>query len=89
MPALKPSGRIAIIEQEFDDPIARQWDKPEDRITREQVRAWMADAGFELVSEFDLFQGANNPSGHRNARALVRHLSTSRYQTAAPTPQFT
>ena len=61
--SIKPEGRIAIIEQEFDDPIAAQWDKPEDRITREQVRGWMATAGFELVDEFDLFQGANNPKG--------------------------
>ena len=62
-PALKPDGRIAIIEQEYDDPIARQWDKPEDRITREQVGRWMFDAGFALVGEFDLFQGDNNPKG--------------------------
>jgi ubiquinone/menaquinone biosynthesis C-methylase UbiE len=62
-PSLKPGGRIAIVEQEFDDPIAKQWDKPEDRITREQVQGWMATAGFELVRELDLFQGANNPKG--------------------------
>jgi SAM-dependent methyltransferase len=61
--SLKPGGRIVIVEQEFDDPIAKQWDKPEDRITREQVRAWMATVGFELVRELDLFQGANNPEG--------------------------
>lgn len=58
---LEPGGRIAIIEQEFDDPIANQWDKPEDRITRGQVKTWMAAIGFYLESEFDLFQGANNP----------------------------
>lgn len=60
---LKPTGRIAIIEQEFDDPIAKQWDKPEDRITREQVKAWMAKVGFRLINEFDIFQGAKNPKG--------------------------
>ena len=60
---LKPGGRIAIIEQEFDDPIAKKWDKPEDRITREQVKGWMAAAGFELRAEFDTFQGARNPKG--------------------------
>ena len=60
---LKPAGRIAIIEQEFDDPIAKKWDKDEDRITREQVRDWMAAVGFELKAEFDLFQGTNNPGG--------------------------
>ncbi len=60
---LKPGGRIAIVEQEFDDPIAKKWDKPEDRITREQVKVWMANIGYELVGEFDTFQGANNPKG--------------------------
>ena len=60
---LKPGGRIAIIEQEFDDPIAKKWDIPEDRITREQLQDWMAGVGFELRAEFDIFQGANNPPG--------------------------
>jgi predicted methyltransferase/mono/diheme cytochrome c family protein len=60
---LKPGGRIAIIEQEFDDPIAKKWDEDKDRITREQVRVWMAAVGFELKAEFDLFQGAKNPKG--------------------------
>ncbi len=60
---LKPTGRIAIIEQEFEDPIAKKWDKPEDRITRDQVKAWMANVGFVLQNEFDTFQGANNPPG--------------------------
>ena len=61
--ALKPDGRIAIVEQEFDDPIAKKWDQPEDRITREQVSAWMATVGFQKIGEFDIFQGANNPPG--------------------------
>lgn len=60
---LKPGGRIVIIEQEFDDPIAKKWDKPEDRITREQVKGWMAAVGFELTAEFDTFKGASNPQG--------------------------
>jgi SAM-dependent methyltransferase len=60
---LKPGGRVAIIEQEFDDPIAKLWDRPEDRITREDVKAWMADAGLSLEREFDTFQGSNNPRG--------------------------
>lgn len=62
-PSLKPGGRIAIIEQEFDDPIAKKWDRPEDRITRDQVKTWMANVGFDLAAEIDLFQGANNPTG--------------------------
>jgi precorrin-6B methylase 2 len=60
---LKPGGRIAIIEQEFDDPIAKKWDMPEDRITREQVKEWMANVGFQLVGEYDIFQGKKNPEG--------------------------
>lgn len=60
---LKPGGRIAIIEQEFDDPIAKKWDRPEDRITPDQVKTWMANIGFRLVGEYDIFQGKNNPPG--------------------------
>jgi predicted methyltransferase len=60
---LKPGGRIAIVEQEFDDPIARKWDVADDRITPEQVNAWMAHVGFRLEASFDIFKGANNPKG--------------------------
>jgi len=62
-PSLKPGGRIAVVEQEFDDPIAKQWDLPEDRITKVQLDTWMTRAGFHLVAEFDMFQGAKNPKG--------------------------
>ena len=62
-PSLKPGGRIAVVEQEFDDPIAKQWDLPEDRITKGQLDTWMTIAGFHLVAEFDMFQGAKNPKG--------------------------
>jgi len=61
--SLKPDGRIAIIEQEFDDPIAQKWDRPENRITREQVAGWMSEIGFERVASFDIFEGENNPAG--------------------------
>lgn len=61
--SLKPGGRIVIIEQEFDDPIAQKWDRPEDRITPGDVKGWMAHVGFEQAAEFDIFQGANNPAG--------------------------
>jgi predicted methyltransferase len=60
---LKPGGRIAIVEQEFHDPIAKKWDVDADRITPEQVKTWMATVGFELQAEFDMFQGAKNPPG--------------------------
>ncbi|MFH1043977.1 MAG: methyltransferase domain-containing protein [Pseudomonadota bacterium] len=60
---LKPGGRIAIVEQEYDDPIAKKWDLPEDRIKKEQVKTWMENVGFHLVGEYDIFQGKNNPQG--------------------------
>ena len=60
---LKPGGRIAIVEQEYDDPIAKKWDLEEDRIKKEQVDAWMKNVGFQLVGEYDIFQGKNNPGG--------------------------
>ena len=60
---LKPDGCIAVIEQEYDDPIAKKWDVPEDRLTREQIAFWMSNIGFQLIDEFDLLQGENNPSG--------------------------
>ncbi|MFY9326852.1 MAG: methyltransferase domain-containing protein [Georgfuchsia sp.] len=61
--ALKPGGRIAIIEQEFDDPIAKKWDLDEDRIKKEEVEHWMTNIGFHLVAEYDIFKGKNNPEG--------------------------
>lgn len=61
--SLKPDGRIAIIEQKFDDPIAKQWDEPENRITREQLDRWMEAVGFERLETFDIFEGENNPPG--------------------------
>lgn len=61
--SLKPGGRIAIIEQEFDDPIAKKWDIPENRITPRQLTEWMSGIGFERIGSFDLFQGENNPPG--------------------------
>ena len=60
---LKPTSRIAIIEQEFDDPIAKKWDKDEDRITTAQLKEWMASVGFHQTAEFDIFKGKNNPPG--------------------------
>lgn len=60
---LKPGGRIAIIEQEFDDPIAKKWDLDEDRIRKEQVDAWLTNIGFHLAGEYAIFQGKNNPEG--------------------------
>jgi SAM-dependent methyltransferase len=61
--SVRPGGRIAIVEQEFDDPIAKKWDIPEDRITPEQLDQWMFKIGFELTDTFDIFNGENNPGG--------------------------
>jgi len=61
--SVKPGGRIAIIEQEFDDPIAKKWDIPGNRITPEQLEGWMSGIGFELIDSFDIFHGRNNPGG--------------------------
>jgi len=61
--SVRQDGRIAIIEQEFDDPIAIKWDVPEHRITPEQLAQWMSAIGFERVDSFDIFQGENNPAG--------------------------
>jgi len=60
---LKPNGRIAIVEQDYEDPIAMMWDLPEDRIRPEQVNRWMSRVGFRLEASFDIFKGANNPKG--------------------------
>ncbi len=60
---LKPTGRIAIVEQEYDDPIAKKWDHDVDRIQKGQVDQWMANVGFKLVDQFDIFEGRNNPAG--------------------------
>ena len=63
--SVRPGGRIAVIEQEYDDPIARKWVIPEDRITPEQLQQWMSNIGFDLIDTFDIFQGENNPVGAR------------------------
>jgi len=60
---LTPGGRIAIIEQKYDDPIAMKWDVPENRIKPEQVEAWMSNIGFKLIGQYDMFLGENNPPG--------------------------
>lgn len=51
---VKPSGRIAVIE--LDPVTGSHRDDPKLRLTKEQVAAWMADAGFKPVEEFNLFK---------------------------------
>jgi arsenite methyltransferase len=53
---MKPSGRIAIIEMNKDDPKTPHRNQPELLVAREDILQWMSDAGFKLVEEHpDLF----------------------------------
>ncbi len=52
--AVAPSGKALAVDI---------WPDLLDYTTREQVKTWMADVGFQLTAEFDIFQGANNPTG--------------------------
>jgi 2-polyprenyl-3-methyl-5-hydroxy-6-metoxy-1,4-benzoquinol methylase len=47
---MKPSGRIAIVEL---PPTGSHKDDPSLIVTKDQVKGWMADAGFVPVKEFD------------------------------------
>ena len=47
---VKPGGRIAIVEL---PPDGTHKDEPELIVTKDQVKRWMADAGFAPVQEFD------------------------------------
>jgi len=55
--------RPGYLEILADDPIAKKWDIPGNRITPEQLAGWMSGIGFELIDSFDIFQGENNPGG--------------------------
>ena len=48
---LKPDGRIVVI-----DRIEGHEDQPEMQVTLEEVKQWMAVAGFHLAEEVDLFE---------------------------------
>jgi len=52
---IKPTGRIALIEMNRDDPKTPHRNNPEMLLSKEQVKSWMAAAGFHPVEEFDLF----------------------------------
>ena len=55
---MKPGSRIAVVENDFvNDPNSTHHNFPEMLITRDQVNAWMAAAGFHPVQEFNLFPG--------------------------------
>jgi ubiquinone/menaquinone biosynthesis C-methylase UbiE len=51
---VKPGGRVAIVEL---PPDGSHKDEPELIVTKEQVKGWMAAAGFTPVQEFDGLQG--------------------------------
>jgi tRNA A58 N-methylase Trm61 len=51
---LKPGGRIAVVEL---PPDGSHKDEPELVVTKDQVKGWMADAGFAPVREFDGLTG--------------------------------
>jgi ubiquinone/menaquinone biosynthesis C-methylase UbiE len=52
---VKPDGRVVVIDLIFDRPDGPHRDQPEMHITQEQVRIWMAAAGFPVMQEIDLF----------------------------------
>ena len=55
---MKPSGRIAIVEMDKNDPKTPHRNQPELLVAREDILQWMSDAGFKLVQEHpDLFPG--------------------------------
>ena len=47
---IKPTGRVAVIDL---PPNGSHKDEPSLIVTKEQVKGWMADAGFKPVEEFD------------------------------------
>jgi len=49
---MKPTGRIVIIDSDQEQPNATHSEEPEFQYSKEQVKQWMADAGFRPVEEF-------------------------------------
>ena len=55
---IKPTGRIAIIEMNKDDPKTPHRNQPELLVGRDEIMKWMSDSGFKLVEEHpELFPG--------------------------------
>ncbi len=52
---VKPDGRVVVIDLIFDRPDGPHRNQPEMHISQEQVRRWMAAAGFQVMQEIDLF----------------------------------
>ena len=58
---LQPTGRIAIIEMNKDDPKTPHRSQLELLVDRDEILHWMSDAGFKLIEEHpDLFPGAKS-----------------------------
>ena len=55
---IKPTGRIAIIEMDKNDPDTPHRDRPEMLLDRDEVVQWMSDTWFKLIEEHsDMFPG--------------------------------
>jgi ubiquinone/menaquinone biosynthesis C-methylase UbiE len=52
---VKPNGRVVVIDLIFDRPDGPHQNQPEMHITQEQVRRWMAAAGFPVMRTINLF----------------------------------
>ncbi len=52
---MKSTGRIAIIDNNRDDPKTPHRNSPEMLLSKDDVKNWMAAAGFYPAEEFDLF----------------------------------
>src|SRR5438132_4717611 len=52
---IKPTGRIALIEMNRDDPKTPHRNNPQMLLSKDEVKNWMAAAGFYPAEEFDVF----------------------------------
>lgn len=52
---IKPTGRIALIEMNRDDPKTPHRNNPEMLLSKDEVKSWMAAAGFYPAVEYDIF----------------------------------
>src|SRR5215470_14208486 len=52
---IKPTGRIALIEMNRDDPKTPHRNSPEMLVSKDEVKNWMAAAGFYPGQEYDTY----------------------------------
>jgi ubiquinone/menaquinone biosynthesis C-methylase UbiE len=52
---IKPTGRIALIEMNRDDPKTPHRNNPEMLLSKDEVKSWMAAAGFRPGEEYDVY----------------------------------